>query len=278
MWCERLEEEAFTKAAVVARSKRFVWLLVNRDRTPEVPKRFNVSAYPTLLTLGDGLEKIHRFQGFRKAAEVLAELGEKIDAGYPTVKIFTTDITPSRRGRMIRFGDVWEIFKVVSARGGLAVIHAEDNDIVMHMYDKLIAADRVRFEHLAEVHNALSEELSFRRVIRLAEKMRAPIVNTLLGKGAADETHPLHLGMLGMHGTAYANKAVDGCDCIMAIGARWDDRITGKLDEFCVDAAKIHIDVLRDNDAALEFWKAMGFEVRDDIHRLSRVVRGGGNA
>lgn len=102
---------------------------------------------------------------------VLAELGEHIDAGYPTVKIFTTDITPSRRGRMIRFGDIWEIFKVVSSHGGLAVIHAEDNDIVMHMYDKLIAADRVRFEHLAEVHNALSEELSFRRIIRLAENV-----------------------------------------------------------------------------------------------------------
>jgi acetolactate synthase-1/2/3 large subunit len=80
-------------------------------------------------------------------------------------------------------------------------------------------------------------------VIRLAEKLRAPIVNTLLGKGAADETHPLHLGMLGMHGTAYANKAVDACDCIIAIGARWDDRITGKLDEFCLNAKKIHIDI-----------------------------------
>ena len=79
--------------------------------------------------------------------------------------------------------------------------------------------------------------------IALAERMQAPIVNTLLGKGAADETHPLHLGMLGMHGTAYANKAVAHCDLIMAIGARWDDRITGKLDEFCVDAVKIHIDV-----------------------------------
>ncbi len=80
-------------------------------------------------------------------------------------------------------------------------------------------------------------------VMALAEKLRAPIVNTLLGKGAADETHPLHLGMLGMHGTAYANKAVTNCDLIMAIGARWDDRITGKVDEFCVDAKKIHIDV-----------------------------------
>jgi acetolactate synthase I/II/III large subunit len=80
-------------------------------------------------------------------------------------------------------------------------------------------------------------------VMSLAEKLRAPIVNTLLGKGATDETHPLHLGMLGMHGTAYANKAVVHCDCIMAIGARWDDRITGKVDEFCRNATKIHIDV-----------------------------------
>jgi len=80
-------------------------------------------------------------------------------------------------------------------------------------------------------------------IMSLAEKLRAPIVNTLLGKGATDETHPLHLGMLGMHGTAYANKAVDGCDLIMSIGARWDDRITGKLDEFCVDAVKIHVDI-----------------------------------
>ena len=80
-------------------------------------------------------------------------------------------------------------------------------------------------------------------IISLAEKLRAPIVNTLLGKGAADENHPLHLGMLGMHGTAYANKAVAGCDLIMAIGARWDDRITGRISDFCVDAIKIHIDV-----------------------------------
>jgi acetolactate synthase-1/2/3 large subunit len=80
-------------------------------------------------------------------------------------------------------------------------------------------------------------------VVALAEKLRAPMVNSLLGKGAADETHSLHLGMLGMHGTAYANKAVVDCDLIMAIGARWDDRITSKLEEFCKDAVKIHIDI-----------------------------------
>lgn len=80
-------------------------------------------------------------------------------------------------------------------------------------------------------------------VLYLAEKARIPVVNTLLGKGAFPETHELSLGMLGMHGTAYANKAVVGCDLIMSIGSRWDDRIVGKLSEFCKDAVKIHIDI-----------------------------------
>ena len=80
-------------------------------------------------------------------------------------------------------------------------------------------------------------------IYELAEKLQAPLVNTLLGKGAVSEDEPLHLGMLGMHGTAYANKAVANCDLIMAIGARWDDRITGKLSEFCTGAIKIHIDI-----------------------------------
>jgi acetolactate synthase-1/2/3 large subunit len=80
-------------------------------------------------------------------------------------------------------------------------------------------------------------------IAELADKLRAPVVNTLLGKGAVDETTPLHLGMLGMHGTAYANKAVIHCDLIMAIGARWDDRITGKVSEFCTEATRIHVDI-----------------------------------
>jgi acetolactate synthase I/II/III large subunit len=77
----------------------------------------------------------------------------------------------------------------------------------------------------------------------LAEKIGAPVVNTLLGKGAVAEDKPYHFGMLGMHGTAYANRAVEHCDLIMAIGARWDDRITGKLATFCPDAIKLHIDI-----------------------------------
>jgi acetolactate synthase-1/2/3 large subunit len=78
---------------------------------------------------------------------------------------------------------------------------------------------------------------------KLAEKLRAPVTNTLLGKGEFPETHPLSLGMLGMHGTAYANKALINCDLILSIGSRWDDRINGNNNEFCVNAKKLHIDV-----------------------------------
>jgi acetolactate synthase-1/2/3 large subunit len=77
----------------------------------------------------------------------------------------------------------------------------------------------------------------------LAEGMRIPVVNTLLGKGAFPETHELSLGMLGMHGTAYANKAVADCDLIMSVGSRWDDRITSNPATFCPQALKIHLDI-----------------------------------
>jgi dihydropyrimidinase len=103
--------------------------------------------------------------------EFSGQLAEAIEAGYPTLKIFTTNILPTRTGRMIDFGDIWEAFQVLARKGGLGVIHAEDNDIVMHMYAKLIREGRVGFEHLAEVHNQLSEDLSFRRVLRLAESV-----------------------------------------------------------------------------------------------------------
>ena len=76
-----------------------------------------------------------------------------------------------------------------------------------------------------------------------AEKMQIPVTSTLLGKGVFPETHPLSLGMAGMHGTAYANKALEECDLVMSVGSRWDDRIAGTPATFCSNAIKIHIDV-----------------------------------
>ncbi|MBW4655615.1 MAG: biosynthetic-type acetolactate synthase large subunit [Kaiparowitsia implicata GSE-PSE-MK54-09C] len=80
-------------------------------------------------------------------------------------------------------------------------------------------------------------------VLELAERYHLPVTTTLMGKGIFDEHHPLSVGMLGMHGTAYANYAVSDCDLLIAVGARFDDRVTGKLDEFASRAKVIHIDV-----------------------------------
>lgn len=81
------------------------------------------------------------------------------------------------------------------------------------------------------------------QVKALAEKLQAPVVTSLLGKGAFPETHPLSLGMVGMHGTAYANKSLIECDLICSIGSRWDDRINTNNTEFCMGAKKLHIDI-----------------------------------
>jgi acetolactate synthase-1/2/3 large subunit len=78
---------------------------------------------------------------------------------------------------------------------------------------------------------------------KLAETLGAPVTTTLLGKGVFSETHPLSLGMLGMHGTAYANKAVIECDLLFNVGSRFDDRIIGQPAKFCKDATIIHIDI-----------------------------------
>ncbi|MCX6375202.1 MAG: biosynthetic-type acetolactate synthase large subunit [Armatimonadetes bacterium] len=80
-------------------------------------------------------------------------------------------------------------------------------------------------------------------LLELAERTNILVTTTLLGKGAIPETHPLSLGMLGMHGTAYANYAVAHCDLLIAVGARFDDRVTGKLDAFATNAKVIHIDI-----------------------------------
>lgn len=76
-----------------------------------------------------------------------------------------------------------------------------------------------------------------------AEKIKSPVTNTLLAKGAFPETHELSLGMLGMHGTAYANKALLDCDLVINFGSRFDDRICGDPDRFCRQAKIIHVDI-----------------------------------
>ena len=78
---------------------------------------------------------------------------------------------------------------------------------------------------------------------QLAERFQIPVTLTLMGLGVFPTLHPLCLGMLGMHGTAYANHAIMESDLIIAVGARFDDRVTGRIDVFAPDAKIIHIDL-----------------------------------
>jgi len=77
----------------------------------------------------------------------------------------------------------------------------------------------------------------------LAETISAPVVNTLTGLSSFPGDHPLFLGMLGLHGARYANLAVTNCDLLLALGARFDDRVTGRRDTFAPHASVIHVDI-----------------------------------
>ena len=77
----------------------------------------------------------------------------------------------------------------------------------------------------------------------LAEVGRLPVITTLMGKGAFPETHPFHFGWPGMHGPKWSNLAMNTCDLLVAVGARFDDRVTGKLSAFAPGATVVHLDV-----------------------------------
>ncbi|MEW6447951.1 MAG: biosynthetic-type acetolactate synthase large subunit [Bacillota bacterium] len=104
---------------------------------------------------------------------------------------------------------------------------------------------------------------------QLAELIMAPVATTLMGIGGFPGNHPLSLGMLGMHGTRYANYAVCECDLLIAVGARFDDRVTGKVETFAPEAKIIHIDI----DIA-EFAKNVRVDVavRGDVRRVLKKL------
>ena len=112
-------------------------------------------------------------------------------------------------------------------------------------------------------------------ILSLAEKFQIPVTTTLMGKGAFNERHPLYLGMLGMHGTAYANFAVSECDLLIALGARFDDRVTGKLDEFASQAQIFQIEI---DPAEIGKNKIPNLAILGDIKKvLQQFLKQSGN-
>jgi len=104
------------------------------------------------------------------------------------------------------------------------------------------------------ISNASSE------LVTLAELLLAPVATTLMGKGSIPEDHPLSLGITGMHGTIASNRLILEADVLLAVGVRFSDRTTGKIDGFCPDAKIIHIDI----DSA-----EVGKNVRPHIHVIA---------
>src|SRR6186997_2909072 len=84
-----------------------------------------------------------------------------------------------------------------------------------------------------------------RQIVALAERAQIPIAVTLLGIGGVAASHPLNLGMMGMHGEAWVNNAIQEADLLIALGMRFDDRVTGNLKTYATTARKIHVDIDR---------------------------------
>ncbi len=102
-----------------------------------------------------------------------------------------------------------------------------------------------------------------------AETTDTPVTITLLGKGGFPESHPLCLGMMGMHGTAHANRAIQEADLIIACGMRFDDRVTGKLDRYAPQARRIHIDL---DPAELNKVVAVDVAIHGDLRQVLEAL------
>lgn len=121
------------------------------------------------------------------------------------------------------------------------------------------------------ISSGASEELH-----KFAEKFQIPVVTTLMGLSGFDTTHPLSMGMLGMHGAAYANYTVEDCDFLIAIGSRFDDRVAGKVHDFAPNArhiAHIDIDAAEIGKVKMVNWSHVG----DAKHALADLLEYGKN-
>ncbi len=128
--------------------------------------------------------------------------------------------------------------KQVSLRGYQPTVrgHSKQIDKAVEMISE--AERPVMYAGGGVIASDASQEL-----VALAETLVIPVTTTLMGLGAIPCDHPFNLGMLGMHGTRYANYAVTECDLLIGIGVRFDDRVTGKLDTFAPHARIVHIDI-----------------------------------
>ena len=115
--------------------------------------------------------------------------------------------------------------------------------ITSNLIKKFLSLLNQSYQPLFYIGGGVIRSNAFKMIQHFGKIFQIPITTTLMGKSAYNENDHLSLGMLGMHGTAYANFAVSECDLLIALGSRFDDRVTGKLEEFACDSEVIHIDI-----------------------------------
>ena len=126
--------------------------------------------------------------------------------------------------------------------------------VEMRSYNPIVEGHQKQLKKAAEVINAAKRPVLYvgggvvlsgaaKELTALARKTSCPVTTTLQGLGAFPANDPLSMGMLGMHGTWYSNMAVHHCDVLIAVGARFDDRVTGKVEAFAPEAKIVHIDI-----------------------------------
>ena len=160
---------------------------------------------------------------------------------------------------------IWDKEKdVVHLRGYRPTLHGHQRQI-----EKVVDLIRNAEHPLIYAGGGVIASDASSDLVQLAERMMIPVTTTLMGLGCIPGDHPFNLGMLGMHGTAQANYAVTECDLLIALGVRFDDRVTGKIEAFAPHAQVIHIDI---DPAEIGKNKAVHLPVVGDIKTVLRQL------
>jgi len=152
----------------------------------------------------------------------------------------------------------------INLRGYNPIVHADDA-----VLNELVALIRMAQKPMIYCGGGIISGEASAELLEFAERTQIPVATTLMGIGCFPEGHRLSLKWLGMHGTVYANNAVNEADLLLAIGVRFDDRVTGKLEEFAKHGTIVHIDI---DNSEINKNKPVKLPILTDVkYALSRV-------
>jgi acetolactate synthase I/II/III large subunit len=152
----------------------------------------------------------------------------------------------------------------VKLRGYNPVVHADDTEL-----NELVALIRMSKKPMIYCGGGVISGNASDELREFAERTQIPVATTLMGIGCFPETHELSLKWLGMHGTVYANNAVNEADLLLAIGVRFDDRVTGKIEEFSKHGTIVHVDI---DNSEINKNKPVKLPILSDVkYALDRV-------